>query len=77
MKNASFGFGQIFNSPPKWVVALLAILLLASQVAKFIVAGDMAIVATTQVRILLYLSGLDMFLLGVSALFGVKPKEEE
>lgn len=75
MEKTQFGMGQVFNNPPKWVVAVVAVLIIISQVAKFVIAGDTAIQAETQVRILLYLSGFDMLILGIASMFGIKPNQ--
>ena len=77
MKEIQFGFGQIFSAPPKWAIALIIILLVLSSVLQFTVAGDPAIKAEIQVRILLYLKSFEMLLLAIGSLMGVKPKKEE
>ena len=77
MNKLGFGFGQILSAPPKWVVAVIAILIILSSIAQFLIAGDPVIKAESQVRILLYLKGFEMFLLAVGALCGVKPTKDE
>ena len=77
MKQLGFGFGQIFTAPPKWAVVVIVILLIVSTIAQFTVAGDPAIKAEIQVRILLYLKSFEMLLLSIGSLMGVKPKKEE
>jgi hypothetical protein len=76
MNEINFGFGQIFNAPPKWVIAVIVLCIIASTIAQFIIAGDAAIKPETQVRILLYLKGFEMFMLSVGAMVGVRPKKE-
>lgn len=55
----------------KWVFRVFAILTTA---ATFIVASDPALKPETVVRIIVYLKGADMVILGLANMFGLKAK---
>lgn len=77
MKEVGFGFGQILTTPPKWLVAVIAILYIAMFIAQQTIIGDPQILDAVKVRYLNYLTNAMSGLLMLGALVGVKPKKQE
>lgn len=60
---------------PTWAKNMFRITMLLTTVAMFIVASDTAL-ADNATRIMLYLKGFDMFMFGISKMFGVTEEED-
>lgn len=66
----------IDNRTPTWAKNMFRITLLLTSVATFIIASDASISAETAVRIGVYLKAADLFVYGLSKMFGVEIKQE-
>jgi hypothetical protein len=63
---------KAFNSrTPTWANNMVGITVLLTTVATFIIASDTSIAPETAVRIGVYLKALDLFIAGLSKMFGV------
>jgi hypothetical protein len=69
-----FGPSQLKKESPLWAKWMLGITLIITTAAAFVIAGDPGIPATTTVRIMVYLKGVDIVVLGLSQLFGIEVK---
>jgi len=76
MANLKFGAEGLVNETPMWAKWMFRIVAILTTAAAFVIAGDPTIPDTIKVRVLLYLKGLDMVVLGVSKLFGMQPEEK-
>lgn len=63
------------SATPLWAKNMFRITMLLTTVVMFIVASDTAL-AGSATRIMLYLKGFDMFIFGVSKMFGVIEEEK-
>lgn len=77
MKEIGFGFGQILSAPPKWLVLLVAVVYIFLYVGQQIVSGDPVMGDVKKLQIINYLSNVQMGILAIAAMFGVKPKKDE
>lgn len=68
----TFGIEALKQDTPNWAKWVFRITFILTTVATFVIASDPAISADLKVRIGVYLKGLDMFIYGVSKLFGEK-----
>lgn len=71
-----FGINQVNTETPKWASWVFRIVFLLTTVATFVIAGDDNISNEVKVRIGVYLKALDMFIYGLSKMFGVQVKDE-
>jgi hypothetical protein len=69
-----FGLSQVKNRTPLWAKWMLGVTLIITTAAAFVIAGDPEIPAKVTVRLLTYLKGIDIVVLGVSQLFGIEVK---
>lgn len=76
MANLKFGPEGLVNETPMWAKWMFRIVALITTAAAFVVAGDPGIPDPIKVRVLLYLKGFDMLILGFSKLFGMQPEEK-
>lgn len=76
MENTKFGFGQFENKTPLWAKNAFRITLLLTSIATFIIAGDAHINPETALRIGVYLKALDLFVFGISKMFGIEVEEK-
>lgn len=74
-RKVSFGIEGLNNRTPLWAKNAFRITLLLTSVATFIIAGDAKIDAELAVQIGVYLKGLDLFVFGLSKMFGVEVEE--
>lgn len=72
-----FGASGLANDTPMWARWAFRITAMITTAACFVVAGDPGIPDILKVRILLYLKGMDMVVLGLSKMFGVEPDKKE
>jgi len=77
MKNLKFGTDGILLETPVWAKWVFRITTILTTAVAFVVAGDPSIPDMIKVRILLYLKGLDIIVLGLSKMFGIIPEEKE
>lgn len=70
MSETKFGFDQLNNKTPYWAKLVFGITAVLTTVAMFIVSSDPGIPDDLKVRLLVYLKGLDMLVLGFSSMFG-------
>lgn len=77
MKNLKFGTDGILLETPAWAKWVFRITAILTTAVAFVVAGDPSIPDMMKVRILLYLKGLDIIVLGLSKMFGIIPEEKE
>lgn len=73
MAKTTFGtVDSLVSETPKWAKWMFRIFILLTTVVTFVIAGDNAIAGELKLRILLYLKGADLFVLGLSKMFGVE-----
>ncbi len=77
MKNLKFGADGILLETPVWARWVFRITTIITTAIAFVVAGDPSIPDMMKVRILLYLKGLDIIVLGLSKMFGIISEEKE
>ena len=77
MKEVGFGFPQVFNSPPKWVIALVIVFYLLAFFAQQVINGDPVITEVKKLQYINYLSNFQTLVLGIASLIGVKKKEDD
>lgn len=71
MPETNFGLNQLGKPTPNWAKMLLKITVVATSVAVFIVAGTTHISEAGKLEWALWLKGVDMFVLGISQMFGI------
>jgi hypothetical protein len=74
MTKTKFGLDQVNKKTPLWAKWMLGVTIILTTAAAFIVSGDPAIQPTTTVRVLVWLKGVDIVVLGISQLFGIEVK---
>ena len=72
-----FGPGQIVNETPMWAKWMFRICFLLTSVVAFIIASDPGIPDALKVRIGVYLKATDLFVWGLSKMFGVKIDDDK
>lgn len=72
----SFGLGQIGNVTPLWAKWMFRGTMVLTTVVGFYIAATTLVPEAAKTEILLGLKAVDMFMLGVSKLFGYEPKPE-
>lgn len=72
-----FGMEQIKEKTPLWAKWVFRIVFLLTTIATFVIAFEPAISDLAKIRIGVYLKGLDMFVFGLSKMFGVTLKTNE
>ena len=70
-----FGVKQLGEKTPVWAIWTFRIVFLLTGTLTFIIAMEPAIADLTKIRIGVYLKGLDMFVFGMSKMFGVALKK--
>lgn len=68
-----FGLGQLKNQTPKWALWIFRIVILLTTVGVYLVSSDETIPDATQVKLLVYLKAVDMFVWGLVKMFGIEP----
>lgn len=71
-KTYAFSRKAIESRTPTWAKNMFRITLLLTSVATFIIAADTKIDPELALRIGVYLKGLDLFIFGLSKMFGVE-----
>ena len=71
-KTYAFSRKAIETRTPTWAKNMFRITLLLTSVATFIIAADTAIAPELAVRVGVYLKALDLFVFGLSKMFGVE-----
>jgi len=72
MSKQSFGtFDALVSETPNWAKWMFRIFILLTTIATFIIASDPKMPDELKVRIGVYLKGADMFVLGISKMFGI------
>lgn len=75
MAETKFGISQLTKTTPGWAHWAFAIVATLTTIATFIVSSDPGIPAPVVVRIIVYLKGLDMFVLALAKMFGVETQQ--
>lgn len=73
----TFGVPSLTRKTPMWAKWMFRITFIATTVAAFVIASDPAIADELKVRLSVYMKGMDMFIFGLSKLFGEKPYSYE
>lgn len=73
MANLKFGAAGLNNTTPLWAKWVFRGFAIVTTAAAFVISGDPGIPDELKVRILLYLKGGDMLILGLTKLFGLEP----
>ena len=77
MARTQFGtIEAIVNKTPMWAKVTFGIVTVLTTVASFIIASDTSIDAETKVRLMTYLKGADLAVLGISKMFGVQHDDD-
>ncbi len=77
MKQLGFGFGQLLSAPPKWAIALGAILYIVLYVWENIVQGSPTMPDIKKLQTINILSNVQVGVLALLSLTGVKPQKNE
>lgn len=77
MSKTTFGVPSMMSETPQWAKWGFRIFILLTTVVTFVIASDPAIPDATKVRIGVYLKAADMFVLGLSKMFGVREVNED
>lgn len=72
-----FGPDGIMNATPIWAKWVFRATTIFTTAIAFVVAGDPSIPDMLKVRILLYLKGIDIVVLGLSKMFGIEPDDKK
>lgn len=74
-KNYAFSKKALLTRTPTWANWMFRICLLITSTATFVIASDPAIPDDLKVRINVYVTALNLFVLGLSKMFGVVVEE--
>lgn len=77
MADLKFGQAGLANETPIWAKWIFRIFSILTTAAAFVVAGDPSIPDMLKVRIMLYLKGADIVILGISNMFGLQPATQD
>lgn len=72
----TFGLPSLSKPTPTWAKNMFRITFLLTTIATFIIGSDSSIPAPLTTKLLIWLKGLDMFIYGLSKMYGIEVKTE-